>query len=250
MVTNNNIKNNLLAATFFSLLFFSSCEKIILNDPGTFITKTVTTESFRDIVIYDIFDIVLKSDSVYSLQLQGYSDYIDNISLLNDSGTLKISDNNKYSWLPDYPRMKVIISFPAINMITLESPSHITNVDTLKLKSFFLVSSGKTAEVYLILDVDYCAINTGSDDFGYFELKGKAKSCYYYQQGSSIIESRDLVVENCKAYNNSIGDTYLYVTSRLEAHLGSKGNIYYLGSPGEIISESNSSGKLIKYKIR
>jgi hypothetical protein len=66
-------------------MLFSACEKIILNKTGKQVTVNKLIKPFSEIDIYDIFDIELKSDSIYSLRLYGYSDYLGNISFNIDS---------------------------------------------------------------------------------------------------------------------------------------------------------------------
>ena len=230
-----------------TLMLFTACEKILLNNPGKQITVNKLIIPFSEIAFYDIFDVEIKSDSIYSLRFSGYSEYLDNISFISDSGVLKIRDKNNYKWLADYPRTKITIGFPKINRIWLEAPSHLVSIDTLKLELFDLVSRGKTAEIDLTLDVNKLVLWTGSLDFGYYNLRGKAKSCYLWHQGNSIVDARELVSTNCEVHNFSIGNSFINVITKLKVHLYSAGNIYYRGDPEEIdIAEQSNKGRLIR----
>lgn len=230
-----------------TLMLFSACEKIILNNPGKQVSVSKLITPFSEIAIYDIFDIEIKSDSIYSLRLTGYSDYLENISFTIDSGILKISDNNNYKWLADYPRTKIAIGFPKIGTFWVEAPVHLISLDTLKLDRFELVSRGKTAEIDLTLDVNSLVLWTGSLDFGYYVLKGKAKSSFIWHQGNSIVDAKELESNNCEVYNFSIGNSFVNAITKLKVHLYSSGNIFYRGDPGEInIAEQSNKGKLIR----
>jgi hypothetical protein len=245
----NRITGYILIVLILSgtLIFFSACEKILLKNPGKQVIVNKLITPFSEIAVYDIFDIEIKSDSIYSLKLSGYSDNIENISFTIDSGVLKIRDDNKYKWLADYPRTKIIIGFPKIDRIWLEVPVHMISLDSLKLERFELISRGKTAEIDLTLDVNSLILWTGSLDFGYYILKGKAKSCYLWHQGNSIADARQLESENCEVYNFSIGNSFVNAITKLKVHLYSAGNIYYRGNPGEIdIAEQSNKGKLIR----
>jgi hypothetical protein len=228
-----------------TLMLLSACEKILLNRYGKEININKLITPFSEIAIYDIFDIELKSDSLYSLQLFGYSEYLENISVIVDSGILRIRDRNNYKWLADYPRTKITIGFPKIDTFSLHAPVHLVSSDTLKLEKFVLVSLGRTAEINLTLDVDYLELGTSSFDFGYYIFKGKAKSCFLWQQGSSIVDARELVSKSCFVFNYSVGNTFVNVLDKLEVHLYSLGNIFYLGNP-ETTSEQNNKGKLLR----
>ena len=229
------------------LILFSSCEKILLNNPGKQVTLYKVITPFSRITIYDIFNVELKSDSIYSFKLSGYTDYLENISLVIDSGILKISDHNKYKWLADYPRTKITIGFPEIDAINLKAPVHIISLDTLKLENFLLISWEKTAEINLIMDLNYFEFWTTTFDFGYYLFKGKVKSCGLWHKGAGIVDASGLESEICQIHNYSIGNSYVNVTRKLEVYLNSSGNIFYTGNPKEIIiAEQSNKGKLIR----
>ncbi len=230
-----------------SLIVFSACEKILLNNPGKKITINKSITPFSGITISDIFNVELKSDSAYSLSLSGHSDYLDNIYLVNNSGMLIISDQNKYKWLADYPRTKITIGFPKIYAMNLKAPVHLVSLDTLRLERFLLISWEKTSEIYLTLDSEYFEFWTTSFDFGYYEFKGKTKSFVLWQKGAGVVDARELESKFCQVHNYSVGNSYVNATNKLEVYLNSFGNIYYSGNPKEIvIVEQKNKGGLIR----
>ncbi len=239
---------------FLSFLFltFYSCEKIIFPDEGEVFEKAENFEYFSKITIYDIFEVELKTDTVFSVRFLSPEKYIENIVIREDSGLLEFYDENFARWLPDYPRPKVIISFPRLDdQILFRSPVKLTNYDTLKLNKLKLILLGKTGEYDLLIDVDYFQMVTGSDNFGYYYFRGNAKSAKLWPRGSSQVNASGLNCRDCNIYNNSIGDCFVNVSHKLEARLNTAGNIIYSGNPEEIkILEQSGSGRLMPAVIK
>lgn len=232
---------------FGSMILLSGCEKILLNNPGKLITINQQITPFSNITVYDIFNIELKSDTIYSISLHGHSAYIENISVIVDSGVLKINDNNNFKWLADYPRTKITIGFPKIDALHLKAPVYLVSLDTLKINKFLLISWEKTSEIDLTMDVKSFEFWTTTFDFGHYIFKGKTKSCVLWHKGAGIVDARMLESEIGQVHNYSIGNSYVNVTTKLEVYLNSLGNIYYFGNPKEIfIVEQTSKGQLIR----
>ncbi|MCK4923042.1 MAG: DUF2807 domain-containing protein, partial [Bacteroidales bacterium] len=172
------------------LFSFSACEKIIFSDPGSIQKISTTYDYFSQISIYDIFEIELKTDSIFSVELESYKKYIENISIVIDSGELVIKDNNNFKGLADYPRPKLIITFPKLDdQILLKAPVKMTTIETLQLPKLKLILLGKTGECDLTMDVDNFQMVTGSDNFGYYTFRGNSNSTRFWPRGSSQVDA-------------------------------------------------------------
>lgn len=233
---------------FIAILFlFASCEKLIFSDNEPIQKSFNSYNYFSQISIYDIFEIELKTDSIFSVELETSQKYIENISIILDSAELVIEDNNNFKGLADYPRPKLIITFPKLdNQLLLKAPVKLSSIDTLQLAKLKLILLGKTGEFDLTMDVDNFQMVTGSDNFGYYIFRGKANSTRFWPRGSSQVDASELYSQNCYVYNNSIGDCYVNVSQKLEAKLNTIGDVIYCGSPKEIvIIEESGSGRVI-----
>jgi hypothetical protein len=229
------------------LLVVVSCEKVIFSDLGDVQHKEIEYDYFSEISIYNTFDVEVKSDTAFSIELEAYGDYIENIIIELDSNNLKISDENELKWMTGYPRPKVRITFPRLDdKIFFEYPINIYSIDTLHLPRLVVLSLGKTADLDLLLDVDYFQLATGSDNYGSYTIKGNAEYSYLWTRGSSRFEASALHTKSCVVKSNSIIDCWVNVSERLEAQLNTSGNIFYSGNPDEIVLlEESGSGKLI-----
>lgn len=233
---------------FMAILFLlSSCEKLIFSDNEPIQKSFNSYNYFSQISIYDIFEIELKTDSLFSIELETYNKYIENISIVLDSGELVIIDDNNFKSLPDYPRPKLKVTFPKLDdHILIKAPVKMTTIDTLQLPKLKLILLGKTGEFDITMDVAYFQMVTGSDNFGYYSFRGNANSTRFWPRGSSQVDASELSSQNCYVYNNSIGDCFVNVSQKLEAKLNTIGDVIYCGSPKEIvIIEESGSGRVI-----
>lgn len=241
------VRQILSLCIFVSLMLLTSCEKILFTQEGNTIEKIETYEYFSQLIFYDIFEVELKTDTVFSIQLAAKEKFIENISMSEDSGAIEFRDANFARWMPDYPRPRLLISLPRLdgNILT-RSPIKLTSPDTLKLEKLNLVILGKTGEFDLTIDVNNFRMVSGSDDFEFFHFKGKANNASFWPRGSSKVDAEGLICKDCYVYNNSIGDCNVNVTHKLTVRLNTIGNVIYSGNPAEIvIDEESGSGGLI-----
>ena len=232
------------------LLLPYSCEKLVLSGEGALITVTEQYDAFTNLEVYDIFDIRLRSDSIFSISLKVHEKYLDRIALEFDSGKVALYDRNPEKWLATYPWPVVEITFPRLEgQLTLHSPAWISTPDTLSIPRLNLLSLGKTGDFNIVMDTDLFQYATGSDNSGFYTFSGRAESAHFWPRGSSQIDASMLITKRCNVYNNSIGNCSVYVEERLEARLNTLGNVIYYGDPAEVVLvEESGEGKLIQGK--
>lgn len=229
------------------LSFLPGCELFIFNDPGQVRSTRYTFESFSNILIQDIFDVELCTDSTFELELETNEKYFENIVIEEDSGKLIISDFNSFKWIPEYPRPKLRICFPELKgTLLLNSPVNLSSSDSLKLPKLSIQSLGKTAECDLIICTDLFSLTTGSDNIARYFIRGRTRKLRLWPRGSSSYDASGLMADDCYIYNNSIGDCTVNVSGKLDAKLNTSGNVYYYGHPKEInLIEESGEGRLI-----
>lgn len=242
------MKRILYIASILILLVLTSCEKIIFSDQGDKIQQKTSFAEISQITVNDIFEIELKSDSFYSIEIETFERFIDDISSSLDSGNLTIFDDNQLKWLADYPRPKVIITFPALaKNIVLNAPVNMYSLDTVKIQKLAIVHIGKTGEIELLIDTEQFQFALGSDNSGIYSIRGKAGYAKIWPRGSGVVDASELLTDSSYVYNNSIGDCKINVKEKLEVRMNTLGNIIYYGSPEQIvILEESGSGRLLK----
>ncbi len=218
-----------------------SCDKTVFFSGDQDNILYVETKKFDSLFINDIFNIELRTDSVYSIRLEGGEKLIKNISFITDNNSLQLKDKNNFKWLPDYPGVRITISFPALSKMVLRSPSTIRSYDTLHLDNTSLYSLGHTAIIDITINANSLRFTTDGNNFGHYTFRGYSRHADLWQRGSSKLFAEDMATEFLKITNNSIADSYVYVRRQLTAVINHYGNVYYRGDPEEIIIEDMSS---------
>lgn len=236
------------AAALFAAVFLSSCEKGFIFDNNSVAAVQYDTGRFDTLIVNDIFDIRLKTGSVHSVLIEGSRKAIENIPADVKANTLTLSDDNKFKWLPDYPLLRITITFPPLSRIVLNTPSTVTSADTLLLEDLSIFSLGQTAIIDLAIRANNIRINTEMDNFGQYTLRGYSRYADLWHRGSSRLFAGDLETEFLKITNNSTAASMVNVNRRLSVVINHYGNVYYRGRADELlILEMSSSGQLIRY---
>jgi hypothetical protein len=244
----NMPKRAIIHWLIIALLLLSACEKIFFKD-DKIIHRDILTGQFRKIVINSIFDIELKNDSLHSITVIGNSNIIENISIDLHDGALIIADRNSFQCLPDYPKPKLLITFPDLDTLKLNSPVSLISSDTIRVNRLSIISTGNIAEIDLTLSASWLSFSTSWNDFGYHKFRGMADDAEFYFYGSAQLDASELLVCRALVNNESIADAYVNVTELLRVRLWHYGNIYYVNSPDSIFIEiMNSKGRLIPLK--
>ena len=243
---NNLTRLSILPGLLLLAFILTACERGIFfsdDEPAFRILKTMP---FREISVNGIFEIELKNDTDFSVIIESASKVIENISCNVSGDTLIISDLNSFRWLPDYPRPKLLISFPDLETIRLNSPARMISSDTIILNHLSIITSGHLSEIDLILKTSYLNFATSWNDYGYHIFRGFTDYAQFRIYGSAQLDARELLVNSALVSNESIADAYVNVTGLLRVRLFHYGNVYYSGDPENIIIESmNSRGRLI-----
>ena len=83
-------------------------------------------------------------------------------------------------------------------------------------------------------------------DSGIFTVTGTATNASFWMRNSASLHALELNSPNLRVVNNSKGNSYVQANGKLRVTLNSYGNIFYQGTPSEIvIDELSSTGKLI-----
>ncbi len=241
----SNIPLNIILILLL-LMLPTGCEKSIFFSSGSEESKTIVLGRFVEIHVNGIFEIELKNDPEFSVQLTGKEKTLNNISIHEDNNILKLSDMNSLQWLPDYPRVKVTISFPDLKAITINEPAKLFSRDIINITDLHILVYSRLANIDLNLKASSIYFRTESNDFGYYTLKGYSDSTDIKIYGSTQLDASKLQSKIVRVRSYSTGGCYVYAENQLRVWLEHYGNIYYKGTPDEIIIESmTSSGNLI-----
>ena len=236
-----------LTAIVLAAGLFHGCDKGVFFRSSPEVTIETALTPFGEISINSIFQIELRTEPDFSISLTGPETILENISYEVTGDVLEVSDGNSWQWMPDYPVVRLVITFPDLERININSASSIYSRDTLDVADLSVIAMAQLIEFDLIVNAGQVYLRTGTDNYGHYTFRGKTDHLNLQVFGSAQVWAEDLIAETARVRNLSIADCHVYARDELRVWLGHYGNIYYYSSPEEIIIESmDSRGRLIQ----
>lgn len=235
---------------FTAMLFFSSCEKGHRTDcfkgTGNIITENKAIEvPFDTIKTNGRIRVNLIQDSLNYLEISTGENLVDGIEFNVVNNTLTIEDHIKCNWVRRLDHVPLV----TIHYTTLHYFSAGNYFDNYFLSVHkgdnicldYWTGSGIT---HFNGDVDeaYFKVNAGS---GGFEAAGHARFCYMYHAGGSRWNMSGFDAPEVYVNTLSNNDVHVRCDSLLWCDIRRTGNIYYTGSPSQIIRNGMGSGQII-----
>jgi hypothetical protein len=237
-----------LIAIFF-ICFLSSCDKdsACLKGAGSVVTEDRTsTESFDKIFLNHNINLQITQDSNVSVIAVGGENLLSRIITKVEDGTLKISSENKCSFLRDYDNLITIyLKVPNIKNIEYIGFGDITSNGVLNFPELTIDSREGTGKVDLTLNSTnlYLKQHTGPADFN---IHGVSKFLYVYTNGNGWMYCQDMLADKVHVSSNGTGDVFVNAENELRVELRSIGNVNYYGNPVLNVTEHTGSGEVIK----
>ncbi|MGM0408421.1 MAG: GIN domain-containing protein [Bacteroidota bacterium] len=215
------------------ILILFSCDDNLFNE-GEIINQEVKTDDFHQIEINDIFDVYFYQGTNNKINVRGGSNLIPNIKCKVDNGQLTIDDQNTARWSRDYEKIQLHITVDSLRLLTLNAPSSIICVDTIKTPELKIFSIADYADISILISCDnFFLVNSGTSG-GQATIKGSTYSFGFWARASFQLYADEFVANKITAKNESIGNCYIHATEYLSAEILNSGLIYYKGNPETI----------------
>lgn len=198
--------------------------------------------------IYDIFDVCLVQDSVFSVKIVTNKTLLENISIEMNDTALEIKDLNKCYFIRNKNiKHKLYIYTPNLKELMIFGVVNLYTPDTINFNRFL---------IRFYSEVSFCDINVNCSEHFFFELwrvtgnfKISGKSTYFniLNHGQAYIDASNYKTEYFYIEQRSTGDVKISVSQLLSANIFDIGNVYYYGNPKLEVTEYDK-GKAIKLK--
>lgn len=241
---------------FFSNIFYSiiilftvslsiSCKKDCLKAAGEIDSTIYEFMPFNDIHIYNIFNVEIRQDSFYSVQVKTNSTLLKNISVVQNDTSITIVDSNKcYPLRKADIKIDLIITSPEIKHLNFYSASTLYTKDTLNYNNFLFRAYGKLAFADFKVNCDDHLFLSMWNVSGDIKVGGNCKYLQILNHGKGYIDAFNLKSKYAQITQKSTGDIKTNVSNKIKASIYDSGNIYYKGNP-EIDTTTYYTGTLI-----
>jgi hypothetical protein len=231
---------------YITIIFAVSCSKDSCPlSSGNTSTQLRDLPFFREIVLYDKINVILKPDSVQKIMVEAGTHVLSGITTRVDGDVLTIQDNSGCKMFrTDGNIVNVYISTRALEKISYRGAGDVNSTDTVRQTHFTIDCDEGSGSINLKLIADSvdAIIRTRNADIS---LIGHGNHVFMYCAGEGSIDLTHFTTRDANVETKSIRDNMVNVTGYLYASILYLGNVYYTGSPENIQTQITSSGKLI-----
>ncbi len=212
--------------------------------------KTITDNLpyFDSLIINSYFDVFLKEDSIFKLEIKGQEKQIDDITYAVTDGVLSITNQRKQKYLtPSKNKIEIYVYSKPLRFVNAKETCFIRTLNPITSDEFGLIldSKANTAELELNCETFYTwnVFPCG----GKLTLSGESRELKIWNHALMEVDAQNLDVSDyILVENNSKGDCTVNTSAKLEYLINGSGNIISLKNPSIIVNKGvNSTGKLI-----
>lgn len=241
------ILNSILC--FVVLLGTNSCSK---SDPtdcfkstGKETSETRSAGVFDKIILNDNVNLVLSQGSSPSIYVKGGENVLKKVKTDISDGVLNIENQNSCNWVRSFDKeITVYVNLELLHEIEYRGSGdiHCTNTiigDSLKLNVW---EGAGEVNMQIEMQRNYIYFHIGTADINY---SGFSPLSYVALSSFGPIDARELETDFTYISNTGSNNCYIWAHTRIEASIGSLGDIYYKGNP-DIILNTIGEGRMIK----
>ncbi len=208
---------------------------------GNVVKTDRKTESYDEISVAGMFDVVLVSGREGNLIIEAEENLLEYIETEVKGSSLKIKTAKGINLRP-HKKILITVPFEDISEVSLAGSGSITGNDLIKARGFETNLAG-SGDIDLAVEADNLESNIAGS--GNIKLKGKAKFYEGNISGSGDIHAYELMADEVNAAISGSGDVQVYCNSTLTARISGSGSVLYKGNPKED-SKISGSGKIKK----
>ena len=225
----------------------ASCKKSgCLESAGARVTTSRTAGTIREIRLYDNIHLLLKQDTLESINIEAGKNLEPFIETVLDKGVLTIRNKIDCSWLRDPSESThVSVSVVQLEKLHYEGSGNVRSANTLKSKSISFYSELGAGNIEVSLQAEQ-TLSYIMDENADFIFHGSSNIMWSYTNSRGTLDCSDFVVKKMIIEYGGVKDATIHVTEELDAILYHKGNLYYKGDPFVRRSVQHSTGKLLR----
>jgi hypothetical protein len=241
MNTHSSLKNFLILCLFTIFTIFQSgcldfaCKK----GDGKVIKQERKLTAFNAVDISGAFNVVLCQGSPASLYVEA-DENLQSIIITKVVNKKLIIENEES--ICESKALKICITAPGIESISISGSVDLKSKDTLKAKKFKIEVSG-IGNIGLTVSVEKLTIDCSGS--ATILLNGKAGDVDAEISGASTINAFGMMAENFQLASSGVGKANLNVTNKLDVDISGTASVRYKGNP-KVKQEISGVGSLEK----
>lgn len=221
-------------------LHFSSCTR--LRGEGPVVREYRTTPAFTAIRTACDADIFLRQDSLFSVELSGQQNVLQQLETRVSGDELKI-DFDYHVRIGSHDRVQVFISCPDIKKVSISGSGN-TSIGPIRMAHALGLNISGSGDIEAA-SISATGLDVGISGSGTIRVdSGWAAFLQTSISGSGSIDLSGVNSGQADINTSGSGDTRVFVSDLLNVRISGSGDVYYLGRP-KISTKISGSGKLI-----
>src|SRR5438552_2301104 len=220
----------LLLALSFATAFAQEKEKdkkeVKIEGSGNVITKDVAIQSFDQLQVSGVFNVVLTQGSKESVKIEA-EDNLQQFFEVKNEGNKLIVDMKKDSHFDPKKKMTVYITFKNLKSMDLKMVGNLTSEGNLSFGDLSL-NNKSVGSVDLALNAQKLDIKNKS--VGNLKLRGKADNAVIKSNSVGSIKAADFVVQTMDIDNDGVGSAEVNAAKELKVKESFLGKVRNAGS--------------------
>jgi len=199
---------------------------------------------FSEIEINNNVNVILTQDTFSSIMVEAGENLIEKITTVVQGDRLVIQNENKCNWVRSYDyAVNVHVSVTNLQRIEHNGYGKISSTNTIQSDGI-VISINANGDVELDINMPYCFSDMHKS--GDLILSGYARLNGLWASGNNWIRCKDLKTDTTFIESGTTGDSYVNASLRLQALVKGPGDIFYSGSPIDVVTEITGEGAVIK----
>lgn len=224
-----------------SILVFTSCERPgdCVESAGATIIKDIAVLPFKKIKVFKGIEVVITQGAAYKVQIQAGSNFIDNVSVVQNGDQLIFKDEVSCNWVRAYGQTKILVTTPILEEIYSKTDRTISSSGVLTFANLTVLSLDKDADGEagagtgdFILNLNNNSITIGNNNVSRFFLSGQTNTAHFnFYFGDGRIEAENLIAQNVVIYHRGSNDMIVNPIQSVTGVLNSTGNLILKNLP-------------------
>lgn len=222
------------------------------QDSGELVQQEYDVPLFKKIQVWERVQLIVQHGNRQSVRVQTGANLIEEVQVVVEDSTLKVSDRNSCNYVRDYDITKVFVSSPDIKEIRSSSGLTVKSLGTLGWNELSLISNDpENLEVYhhdgdFDMDLDVVLLRVQSNGLSKFFLRGRAQYMgIRFDDGDPRMEAGDLIVNNINVFQRSTNKIICNPQVSIKGQIRGIGDIIALNRPPIVEIEEFYTGTLI-----
>lgn len=228
------ILSAILISTLFSCSFFQNC----IEADQEIITQELELSTIKEISLASDVEVHIQQADRQQVSFEGPANYLD---VLNQNATDGEWNIKFERCLKSPETVKISISLLDLKGVEINGSGRVIGKNQFLGDDLDLEIAGSGD---IDLELDYKSLSNEINGSGNIKLHGHVKMQEIEVNGSGDVMALQLMSDNTEVEINGSGDVEVAASYSLKVEVNGSGDVKYIGSPKELSSEINGSGKL------